>query len=79
MFLRHSMANSLVEVLEVQDLWNSSKDKVMGRFHAGEELQDPEPFSKSHLIFPSGEPLPLCWLDSHYREHMQKPIETAVI
>jgi hypothetical protein len=79
MFLQHKLANSLVEILEVQDLWNSSIDKVMGRFHAGEELQDPELFSKSHLIFPSGEPLPLCWLDSHYREHMQESLQANLV
>jgi hypothetical protein len=78
MFLQHKLANCLVEILEVQDLWNSSVSTVMGRFHAGEELQDPELFTKSHLIFPSGESLPLCWLDSRYREHMQKPLQVEL-
>lgn len=78
MFLYHKSANCLVEILEVQDLWNSSASTVMGRFHAGEELQDPELFTKSHLMFPSGEPLPLCWLDSHYRERMQKPTQAEL-
>jgi hypothetical protein len=78
MFLYHKSANCLVEILEVQDLWNSSVPMVMGRFHAGEELQDPELFTKSHLMFPSGEPLPLCWLDSHYRERMQKPTQAEL-
>jgi hypothetical protein len=79
MFLHHTLANSLVEILEVQDLWNPFVVKVMGRFHAGEELQDPELFSKAHLVFPSGEPLPLCWLDARYREEMQKPMRLDLI
>lgn len=37
-----------------------------GRLHAGEELQDPEPFAKKELRFPSGETLPRCWLDPSY-------------
>jgi hypothetical protein len=72
MFLQHKPSKHIVEILEVQDLWDSSVDKVMGRFHAGEELQDPELFTKSHLSFLSGELLPICWLDSHYREHRQE-------
>jgi hypothetical protein len=76
MFLQHTPTNCLVEILEVHELWDSTLDKVVGRFHAGEELQDPERFSKSHLIFPSGEPLPRCWLDSHYREHLNDKVLT---
>jgi hypothetical protein len=40
---------------------------VNGRFHAGEEMQDPAGFSKSELAFPSGEDLPRCWTDPAYR------------
>ena len=42
---------------------------VMGRFHAGEELQEAERFAKTDLTFPSGEPLPRCWLDPAYQLH----------
>ena len=69
MFLLHQPSNSLVEVLELQDLWNPISKRVTGRFHAGEELQDPELFTKSHLVIPSGESLPLCWVDGDYRKH----------
>jgi hypothetical protein len=31
-------------------------------------MQDPEKFDKAEIEFPSGEDLPRCWLDSHYRE-----------
>lgn len=70
MFLKHQPSGNLVEVLTLDDLWNPFKTSVSGRFHAGEEMQDAEMFTKSHLVFPSNEPLPTCWLDSHYREHM---------
>jgi hypothetical protein len=33
----------------------------------GQEEQDPETFMKQNLVFPSGENLPLCWLDANYR------------
>ena len=42
---------------------------VMGRFHAGEELQEAEQFAKTNLSFPSGEALPRCWLDPAYQLH----------
>ncbi len=57
----------MVEVLALEDLFNPSHGELMGRFHAGEELQDPERFRKEELEFPSGEPLPRCWIDPHYR------------
>ncbi|MCM1984508.1 acetyltransferase [Lyngbya confervoides] len=71
MFLKHQPSGNLVEILAVQDLMDPFKRTVLGRFHAGEELQDDETFTKSHLIFPSQEPLPQCWLDAEYRDHLQ--------
>ena len=68
MFLMQKNTEKLVEVLSLTDLFNPNHDNVVGRFHAGEEMQDPEKFSKSDMQFPSGEALPRCWLDSHYRE-----------
>ncbi|EKU96386.1 hypothetical protein Lepto7375DRAFT_0382 [Leptolyngbya sp. PCC 7375] len=73
MFLQHKPSGDLVEILNPKELWNPYLVKVKGRFHAGEEMQDPEPFTKSHLIFPSGEALPLCWFDPAYRQHMSIP------
>lgn len=78
MFLQHQPSGKLVEVLNIQELINPCLQKIEGRFHAGEELQDPEPFTKSHLIFPSGEPLPICWLAPDYREHLSMPVARAV-
>lgn len=68
MFLMQKNTEKLVEVLSLTDLFNPNHEKVVGRFHAGEEMQDPEKFSKKEMLFPSGEELPRCWLDSHYRE-----------
>jgi len=70
MFLKHKQSNDLVEVLDQEDVYDPCKQEITGRFHAGEEMQDPETFAKSNLIFPSGESLPLCWLDPKYQEHL---------
>lgn len=69
MFLKDSSNNDLVEILSVNDLFDPFCDQVVGRYQHGEERQDPENFAKSALIFPSGEALPRCWLDAHYREN----------
>lgn len=68
MFLMQKNTEKLVEVLSLTDLFNPNHETIVGRFHAGEELQDPEKFAKSDMQFPSGELLPRCWLDAHYRE-----------
>jgi hypothetical protein len=68
MYLKHVPSGDLVEVLDLGLLFDPSKAEIRGRFHAGEELQEPADFSKSELVFPSGEQLPRCWLDLHYKE-----------
>lgn len=68
MFLMHQPSGSLVEVLTLPMLFNPCQTEITGIAHAGEELQDPTVFLKSELLFPSGETLPICWLDSHYRD-----------
>jgi hypothetical protein len=70
MFLMHQPTQVLVEVLDLSDLFNPFNSDLLGRSHAGEELQDPIVFPKADLRFPSGESLPVCWQDSHYREHL---------
>lgn len=67
MFLQHKLNGDLVEVLNIEDLYDPCQNRLLGRFHAGEEMQEPESFLKSDLIFPSGESLPRCWLDANYR------------
>lgn len=68
MFLKHKQMNTLIEILNIQDLYDPFCREIMGQSHAGEELQDPAYFMKSELMFPSGESLPCCWLDPHYLE-----------
>ena len=67
MYLRHTASRDLVEILDLGALFDPCVGEVSGRFHAGEELQDPAVFRKAELAFPSGEPLPRCWLDADYR------------
>ncbi|MEW7976506.1 MAG: acetyltransferase [Candidatus Sedimenticola endophacoides] len=69
MFLKHAGNGRVVEVLGLSDLFNPVHAQLAGRYHVGEELQDPEKFAKSELVFLSGEALPRCWLDRHYRDH----------
>jgi hypothetical protein len=59
---------TLVEVLDVKALVDPFAPTVHARIHGGEELQDPHHFEKGELSFPSGEALPRCWVDSHYRD-----------
>jgi hypothetical protein len=72
MFLRLSQhgeaEGSLVEVLDCKGLMDPFVTTVHARIHGGEELQDPHHFAKEELSFPSGEALPRCWLDAHYRD-----------
>ena len=64
MFLRvlHDDDSSLMEVLDLTQLVDPFQSQVLGRLHAGEEVQEPQPWPKAQLRFPSGEPLPSCWL-----------------
>ena len=57
----------LVEITEVTELINPIREEVMAQIQVGEEEQPPESFKKSDLVFPSGENLPQCWLDSNYK------------
>lgn len=68
MFLKHKQNHNLVEVLNLEDLWDPFMTNILGRYHAGEEMQDPETFAKIDLCFPSEENLPHCWIDPHYHD-----------
>lgn len=67
MFLQHKRSAALIEVLDPSNLYDPCIDAITGRLHGGEEMQEPESFIKSEMLFPSGEPLPRCWLDPDYR------------
>ena len=68
MFLKNKSNDDLVEVLTLKDLFDPFCSQLIGRYQHGEELQDPEKFNKVDLSFLSGEALPRCWVDAHYRE-----------
>ena len=68
MYLKSTTTSQLVEVMNLADLFDPNHQQLEGRYHAGEELQEPELFAKQELSFPSGEALPRCWVDLHYRE-----------
>lgn len=68
MFLKEPTTGHLVEVLDLKALFDPFQTAVSGRYNVGEELPEPENFAKAGLGFPSGESLPRCWLDPHYRD-----------
>ncbi len=68
MFLKQKSSGHLVEILDLTDLFNPTHAEVLGRYHYGEEAQDAENFPKNDLVFLSGEKLPACWTDPHYRD-----------
>ncbi|WP_022939786.1 hypothetical protein [Psychromonas hadalis] len=68
MFLQTQNNGDRVEVINFDELCDVFETKIHGRYQAGEELQDVEVFDKSSLLFLSGEGLPECWTDPHYRD-----------
>ena len=68
MFLKNRNNGDIIDVVSLDKLTDLYQKKVLGRYQAGEELQDPEEFNKSDLLFLSGEELPNCWTDPHYRD-----------
>jgi hypothetical protein len=68
MLLKERTSGHIVEVLDLMGLCDCGRCTVRGQLHYGEEAQDPEPFDKQALCFLSGENLPRCWTDRHYRD-----------
>lgn len=67
MFLRDKITDGLIEVLDMNAVFNPFKAVVHGRTQIGEDTMDEGDFDKTALVFPSGESLPRCWCDSRYR------------
>lgn len=63
MVLMHKPSGDLVEVLNLDRLFNSLHKEANGRFLAGDELPEPAAFRKDELIFVSGETLPRFWVN----------------
>jgi hypothetical protein len=68
MYLKDKNSGDLVEVLDVKALADPFQKNIQGRFHVGEELQEPMGFDKVNLLFPSDESLPRCWVDPDYKK-----------
>lgn len=68
MFLKHVPSDDLVEVMDLTDVINPHKPTILARSHTGDVIQRPDNFLKTELAFPSGEPLPVCWVDSSFYE-----------
>ncbi|MBD2580546.1 acetyltransferase [Oscillatoria sp. FACHB-1406] len=68
MFVKQKSTGNLIEVWATDELCDPNQSRIEGQMHAGEELQEPEKYEKSDLIFPSGESLPQCWVDTDYRD-----------
>ncbi len=69
MLLRQRKSGHMIEVMNDLELINLNQDEVTGCFQEGEDLQEPDTFKKSELVFLSGEALPKCWVDPHYRDN----------
>ena len=68
MLLKDKQTGTLVKILEPDVLIDPLQAEVLSQQQAGEEEQDPTPFPKTQLVFPSNEALPQCWLDVNYRQ-----------
>lgn len=78
MFLRHDPEQVLIEILDLNALWDPFMGEVLARAHAGQEMQEPELYRKRELVFPSGEPLPKAWIDPDYRQGIP-PMPQAIL
>ncbi|WNO08634.1 acetyltransferase [Teredinibacter sp. KSP-S5-2] len=68
MFLKDRKTGHLIEVVNINALFNLYEHDIMGRDQVGEELQEPEHYEKADLVFLSGEELPQCWVNPDYRK-----------
>ncbi len=69
MLLKRRSDGHILEVVNLNSLFDVFSAEIVAQDHVGEEAQDPETFHKSELVFLSGEDLPRCWTDPHYRDH----------
>ena len=67
MLLKNKRDEDLIQISKLDELIDPFKEQVTGQIQAGQNEQPPEPFDKKDLVFPSGESLPKCWLDSDYK------------
>lgn len=68
MFLQIKDTNDLIKIVDFDELLDPNSDTVHGQDQEGQEEQETDIFKKDELVFPSGESLPLCWIDANYRQ-----------
>ncbi len=68
MFLVEKKTGHLIEVLDLKRLFDPFEKEFEGRLNYGEDLPEAQMFKKEDVVFQSGEPLPRCWVDEHYRD-----------
>ena len=68
MFLQIKDSRDLVKIVDVQELFDPNIETVHAQDQQGQEEQETDIYKKEELVFPSGEKLPLCWLDTKFRE-----------
>ncbi|MBD2625449.1 acetyltransferase [Trichormus variabilis] len=67
MFLQLKDSQDLIKIVDIQELLDPNSEIVHAQDQEGQEEQETDIYKKEELVFPSGEELPLCWLDAHYR------------
>ena len=75
MLLKERETGALVEILDIETLFNPLESNISGKIQDGQEEQEAEQFSKQDLIFLSDEKLPRCWLDPDYKAKVE-PVQT---
>ena len=68
MFLQIKDSRDFVKIVDIQELLDPTIKTVHAQEQEGQEEQETDIYQKVELVFPSGEKLPRCWLDAHYRE-----------
>ncbi len=68
MLLMEKNSGHLIEVLDPTEVFDPFKASFTGRLDFGEDVAEPDNFKKVGVSFPSGENLPKCWMDPHYRD-----------
>jgi hypothetical protein len=67
MLLQIKDSQDLVKIVDVQELLDPTSEIVHAQDQQGQEEQETDIYKKEELVFPSGEKLPLCWLNAQYR------------
>ena len=67
MFVKDTQDQTLIKIVDPEQLFDPVQQQVKGQEQAGQEEQPPRDFDKAQLKFPSGESLPQCWTDPDYQ------------